>query len=337
VNAELPSYGDLPVKSEAPPGSAWGLWGDDDELGTLNLLTDERTRLAAQCVRRGAVFPLNLPLELNPTIAWRSPPVHHTLHIGPEGPFSVGTEAGDRESRSKPFRYRDDSVDGLWLQGGSQWDALSHVRHAEFGNYNGIPDEAVHDGPGARLGAHTWSRRAIVGRGVLLDLQRQLERTGRPYDPTAAHAFTVSDLQDAASAQGVAVQVGDILLLHTGWARRYSEADAETRARLTDWATLRAPGLEQSHQMVEHLWNLHVAAVATDTVGVEVVDLTAEYDFVLHEHLLPLFGMPIGEMWALDELAADCAADGVYEFLLVSVPLNVRGGVGSPPQAVAIK
>jgi hypothetical protein len=42
-NEELPSYRQLPVRPEAPPGSSWGLWGDDDQLGTLNLLTDERT------------------------------------------------------------------------------------------------------------------------------------------------------------------------------------------------------------------------------------------------------------------------------------------------------
>jgi hypothetical protein len=59
--------------------------------------------------------------------------------------------------------------------------------------------------------------------------------------------------------------------------------------------------------------------------------------FALHLALLPLLGMPLGEFWVLDELARDCAWDGQYAFLLVSVPLNVRGGVGSPPQAVAIK
>lgn len=42
-NDELPSYRELPVRPDAPPGSSWGLWGDDDQLGTLNLLTDERT------------------------------------------------------------------------------------------------------------------------------------------------------------------------------------------------------------------------------------------------------------------------------------------------------
>ncbi|HEY5625021.1 MAG TPA: cyclase family protein, partial [Dehalococcoidia bacterium] len=57
----------------------------------------------------------------------------------------------------------------------------------------------------------------------------------------------------------------------------------------------------------------------------------------MHWRLIPLLGMPIGELWDLDALAADCADDGVYEFLFTSSPLNVPGGVGSPPNAMAIK
>jgi hypothetical protein len=57
----------------------------------------------------------------------------------------------------------------------------------------------------------------------------------------------------------------------------------------------------------------------------------------MHFRLIPLLGMPIGELWWLDDLAADCAEDGVYEFFFTSAPLNVPGGVGSPPNALAIK
>jgi hypothetical protein len=57
----------------------------------------------------------------------------------------------------------------------------------------------------------------------------------------------------------------------------------------------------------------------------------------LHFHMLAFFGMPIGEMWNLEVLAEDCAADGNYDFFLTSAPLNIPGGVGSPPNALAIK
>ena len=60
-------------------------------------------------------------------------------------------------------------------------------------------------------------------------------------------------------------------------------------------------------------------------------------EFFVHLALLPLLGLPIGELWDLDALAADCAADGVYELLFTSAPLNMQSGVASPPNALAIK
>jgi hypothetical protein len=47
--------------------------------------------------------------------------------------------------------------------------------------------------------------------------------------------------------------------------------------------------------------------------------------------------MALGELWWTEDLAADCAEDGVNEVFLVSVPLNAPGGIGSPPNALAIK
>ena len=42
-----PSFDSLPVDKSGPRGNAWGLWGPEDQLGTLNLLTDELVRRAA--------------------------------------------------------------------------------------------------------------------------------------------------------------------------------------------------------------------------------------------------------------------------------------------------
>jgi kynurenine formamidase len=240
--------------------------------------------------------------------------------------------------RAQPGRRRpvcDDYVDGLWLQAGSQWDSLSHVRHRQHGNYNGIADQEIHGGPGTKLGVDQWARRAIVGRGVLVDVARHLAGLGRDYDPNSAFEVTVDDLEGTLVAQGLEVEDGDILLLHTGWMQRFLDADADERGRMIAWETIHTPGLEPSERMVEWLWDHHVAAVASDTAGVEA--LSPDPEFFLHLALLPLLGMPLGEFWVLDALARDCANDGQYACLLVSVPLNLRGGVGSPPQAVAIK
>jgi hypothetical protein len=102
-----------------------------------------------------------------------------------------------------------------------------------------------------------------------------------------------------------------------------------------------APGVAHTEAVCEYLWNSHAAAIAADNFAVEV--FPADYDPAahpfgfLHHVLIGLFGMALGELWWLADLARDCAADGVYEAFLVSAPLNAPGGIGSPASAVAIK
>ena len=100
---------------------------------------------------------------------------------------------------------------------------------------------------------------------------------------------------------------------------------------------LRAPGIGPDEEMAAYLWDLHIAAVAGDNPSLEAWPPGPESGGFLHFRLIPLLGMNIGELWYLEDLAADCAQDGVYEFMLTSAPLNVPGGVGSPPNALAIK
>ena len=329
----LPAYERLPVDPAHPAGSSWGVWGDDDELGTLNLLSDDATRRAAHGVRSGAVFPLQLPLhEPRPGVVWRREPVHRVLRVGHEG--RDDPTAGDDDPTSG-YVDRDDYLDGLWMQGSSQWDGLAHVRHPEHGNYNGIPDDEIHGGPGGRLGVDRWAARGIVGRGVLVDVAAHLASIGDPIDPREARQLQPAELDAALEAQGTVLEEGDVLLLHTGWLAHLMDLPVAERAPLLDPRTQAVPGLAVGEQTVAWLWDRHLAAVAADNVGVEACGPGLR--FALHPHLLALLGMPLGEYWWLHDLAADCRRTGAYESLLVSVPLPVRGGIGSPALAVAIR
>jgi len=139
-------------------------------------------------------------------------------------------------------------------------------------------------------------------------------------------------------AAGVTISPGDILLLHTGFMAWYGGLDKTAREGIQTRESLRACGLEHTEDMARYLWNLHVSAVASDCPSLEVWPMDYEVPFGnLHTILIGQFGLAIGELWALDELAADCADDRVHECLLVSAPLNVPGGIGSTANAVAIK
>src|SRR5438132_1140853 len=137
----LPSYADLPVKPGAPAGSAWGLFGDDDQLGCLNLLTPERVIAAARLVRKGAVFPLNLSIDRP------DPPLFG------RGAARVEFVTGEV--------HRDDYLDNFWPQASSQWDSLRHILHPRDGFYNGVTAAEVTPG-GGKLGIENVARRGIA-------------------------------------------------------------------------------------------------------------------------------------------------------------------------------
>jgi kynurenine formamidase len=317
---ELPRYDELPVKAGAPAGSSWGLWGDEDELGTINLLTSERVQRALGLPTRGAVFPLNWALE------------------EPSPPF-YGRGAL-KHNIDRPFTpCLDDSLDNFFTQASSQWDALCHIGHPEHGFYNGRVDAELTGEPGTKLGIEQYARRGIVGRGVLLDIARHWEATGRAYDGGSTVEFTPADLEEVREAQGVTFETGDILILRTGWMNWYAGASDETKNDLAQdsLSRLRSPGITGGEDMVAWLWDNHFSAVAADNPALEAWPHALEVDQYIHFRLLPLLGLAMGEMWFVEDLAEDCAADGVYEFLLTSAPLNLLGGAGSPPNALAIK
>jgi len=316
---KIPSYSELPVRAGAPAGAAWGVFGDDDEVGTINLLTPERVIAAAGSIRSGKVFALNLPINIpDPPLFTRGKHTH-TVKIFPTAEFVL-----------------DDFLDNFYPQASSQWDALAHVKHPVHGAYNGIPDHQITGRGGMRLGIDNLARRGIAGRGVLADVARYYDRVGKSINFTKAESIPLADVQATLEDEGVALRAGDILLIRIGWTKFYLSASEHIKAELAKETVV--PGIEGSERTARWLWDNHLAAVASDSPALEALPKPAgeEMEF-LHFHMLAFFGMPIGEMWNLECLAEDCAADGRYDFFLTSAPLNIPGGVGSPPNALAIK
>jgi kynurenine formamidase len=309
---ELPSYSELPP---APEGgrSGWGVFGADDNLGLVNLMTPERIAAAARLVTKGQVFPLDMPLgSVDPGLArYRGVPRHRVLH-------RAGTSGFD------------DVYDNFYPQNSSQWDSLAHVGYAHDQMYNGVTEADVL--AGRRNTIDHWARHGMAGRGIVLDVERAMRAAGRHYEPGESIALTVDDLELARRQAGVEYAPGDTILLRTGYAGWYLEQSLADRMRMH--GNVVAPGVEQTDAMSEYLWNSHATAIASDNFAVEVVPMQ---NGGLHRILIGQFGMALGELWWLDDLAADCAADGVYEAFFVSAPMNAPGGIGSTASAVAIK
>lgn len=337
-STDVPSYESLLARTDAPPGSSWGLFGADDEIGTLNFLTPEHRVRAAGLVRSGRTFSLDLPLDAfpQPLIPHRGA-VQHSV-FGLNG------------------FHRDDRIDNLFPQATSQVDGLRHFGHPDHGFYNHAdPQRLVAGDP--LLGVQRFAEHGIVGRGVLLDIERYLEFRGEPIDHASPQSIPARVLEETAVHQGVDIEPGDILLIRFGWlGHRFAllgdESHTQDDATSETLTPLVSVGLEASHETAAWFWNHQIAVAAADNVALEVWPATASalrvkaelegrlqassHTGMLHRILIPLLGLVIGELWQLDELADTCSTEGRYDFMVVSTPLMLPGGVGSPANAVAI-
>ncbi|MER7184542.1 cyclase family protein [Streptomyces hyaluromycini] len=222
---------------------------------------------------------------------------------------------------------------GPWpgRQAVTRWEGLGRG-HATEQEWNGRSCTAVGGHGGDAVTGFGYLRDAFTGRGVLLDVGRAVgDSLGELPD---GFAISEEHLQDTVEAQGAtsSVRRGDIVLVRTGQLGRVRRLGA-----WDGYAAGDAPGL--SFTTLGRLHRTEIAAIATDTWGLEV----RPYEFAepkaapLHRIAIPHMGLPLGEMWDLETLAEDCAADGVYEFLLVAAPLPVTGAVGAPVNPIAVK
>ena len=299
----------------------WSKWGAEDQLGTLNYITPAKIAEASGLVKQGKVFSLALSLDN------KGPQRGNMNRFNPV--HSMLADGGDWAAGERPFANGmggADDVVTMPLQCATHWDALSHIfDHGKM--WNGYDSREVTSG-GARRNGIEKSAGRLVSRGVLLDIAHFKGVTSLD----DGYAITENDLLGCIEAQGQTAHVGtgDIVLLRTGQLGR---------ARSTGWGTFAggdAPGL--SFHTIDWLQRTQIAAIASDTWGIEVRPNEFAGAFQpFHQVVIPNMGLTLGEMFELDALAADCANDGIYEFLLVAAPLPFTGAVGAPVNPQALK
>ncbi|MFE0421454.1 cyclase family protein [Streptomyces sp. NPDC058953] len=291
----------------------WGRWGADDEIGTLNLVTDAVVRAAAAGVRSGRRVPLAIPLHADGVqtglVPGRINPQHTMIQINYEmfGPGTVATS--------------DDAVT-MALQAATHWDALTHVSHGGK-IYNGRSADTITPHGRARYSGIDKVP-YVVSRGVLLDVARAkgVDRLG------PGHAVTPEDLDEAAEFGEVTVGTGDVVLVRTGQLGLLLAGDRHAYG-------FPAPGL--SIRTPEWFHARDVAAVATDTLPFEIIPPEIE-DLWLPVHALDLveMGMLQGQNWNLEELSTACGEERRYAFLLSAMPEPFVGATGTPVAPVAV-
>src|ERR1700730_11295167 len=303
----------------------WGRWGEDDQIGTLNFITDEVVRAAAECIRTGRRFSLAYPLKLDGLQTGAIPGRVNPLR-------TMAAIIACYSGYPTTFCTSDDVV-VMGLQAATHWDGLGHASYS--GKIYGGRDAGVITEQGATV-CGIEQIRSLTGPGVLLDIARvkDVDVLGPGY------AITGQDLSDAAARQKVKIRSGDIILVRTGKMAlaRAGDLAAYLGASDPEAHLPRAPGIGLSCAPWFHAHE--TAAVATDNITFEVLPWDPEVPgAVLPMHCLHLveMGLTQGQNFDLEELAADCAVDGQCDFFLEASPQPFVGGLGSPVNPVAIK
>ncbi len=281
----------------------WGRWGPDDQLGAVNLITPEKRARAAALVRSGRAVSLSREFPKNPAPNNPTPAQHFMRTI-------------ERGSGGGAIDYYGISYHG---QASTHLDSLCHVWD-EHGMWNGRRPEAEIGFDGARWGAITnWST-GIITRGVLLDVPRF---RGEPF-VTQERPIHGWELEDVARAQGVTLEPGDALVVYGG-------REAWDRVNPT-WGTgTSRPGLHAS--CLPFIRDSDAALLVWDMMDFQ----PNGYDLPWSVHgVIFAYGVGLVDNALLEPLAAACAEEGRYDFMLMVLPLVVAGGTGSPANPVAL-
>ena len=345
----------------APPGSHWGEFGPDDQRGRMNLVNREKLLQGVAEVKSGRSFCLSLPLDvpggqaMNPR---RIPPRRYAVtrdgrSAGQQGfCWSYATEDPDLTD------VVCDDVVLMSLQYSTQWDSLAHVGSRFDADGDGVAEAVFYNGfragedirpavedpaataaharfPGPEAGALGIERLAehgVQGRGVMIDLAHHLGRKRQ--------AVGYDALQRILEADGIEVEPGDMVCLHTGFADTLLEMNRQPDlARLHETGS----GLDGwDDRLLNWIVDVRLACLIADNPAVELVvpklqrpQPLRQPRLPLHEHCLFKNGIHLGELWYLTELATWLRAHGRSRFLLTAPPLRLPGAVGSPVTPIA--
>ena len=327
-----------------PEHATWVDWGEDDQLGRVNLITSEKVKQGIAEVKEGKTFCLSLPLDypggqvINKV---RFPPVLKPVIRNDEPYFNYMWN----KLNPNHTDIGSDDVVLLHTQYSTQWDSLAH-RGALFdimGNgveqavyYNGFKvDEHVTmseslETSAKALGIENMAFHGVQGRGVLVDLFSEFGEFPRKevgYD----------DLMRIMDRNKIVIEQGDILCLWTGLDQMILRMKGNPDDSINKACAV-LDGFD--NKLLNWIIDSGVAAIASDNLAVEAVGKKVPEDkkgsnLPIHELCLFRLGVHLGELWQLCDLARWLNENNRSRFLLTAPPLRLTGAVGSPLTPIA--
>lgn len=327
-----------------PEPSTWSDWGDDDQLGRLNLIGPQQVLEALKEVKTGQAFCLSLPLDYpggNVLSPVRFPP--ELRPVIRNGASYYNYQWGQIDPSLNDIAS-DDAV-LLYTQYSTQWDSLAHrgalfdvdgdgkLEPVYYNGYSAGDDIIMSDDGHVRaeaLGVENMAVHGVQGRGVLVDLSSrygELPRKEVGYD----------DLMRIFDEDGVVIERGDIVCFWTGLdemilrMNRHPDPSVRQACAVLDG---------RDERLLKWIVDSEIPAIASDNIAVEAAGkpLPADHhgtNLPLHELCLFKLGVHLGELWYLAELAQWLNRHGRSRFFLTAAPLRLTGAVGSPVTPIA--
>ncbi len=327
-----------------PENSTWGDWGENDQLGRLNLITPEKVRQGIAEVKEGKTFCLSLPLDypggqvINKV---RFPPILKPVIRNDEPYFNYMWNKLDTNHTD----IGSDDVVLLHTQYSTQWDSLAH-RGSMFdvmGNdveqpvyYNGfkvgedVVINAQLETSAKALGMENMAFHGVQGRGVLVDLYSE-------YGEFPRKEVGYDDLMKIMDKKNILVEQGDILCLWTGLDQMILNMKGNPDKSITEACAV-LDGFDG--KLLNWIIDSGVAAIASDNLAIEAVGKKVPEgkkgtNLPIHELCLFRLGVHLGELWQLCDLAKWLKENSRSRFLLTAPPLRLTGAVGSPVTPIA--
>jgi len=318
----------------------WGQSTPGDQLGNAKALgADTWMRCAAQMTAPGAkVYELS----------------HIRSNTMPKSPFGVPLDYAFRGTVGLPgtlHAFNGESVSGEHAAQGTQMDALGHFgvlsepwdgagdfpvdKVSYFGGFSQSEVKPSADSPLLKLGVENVP--PIVTSGLLLDAKAY---KGKGERLAPGERVTKADIEGMLKAQGLedrGILPGDVLFIHTGWGEKWTDPMTD------DEYYAMGPGL--AYDAVQYVGEQGVVLVSLDNPFTDPVlrgqlqgqagapeGTPARLPFAIHHHNLSQSGVLQIQNSRLSEIAAD----GVWNFCAMIMPLRIQGGSGSPVRPVAI-